>query len=120
MKHVAAILLSAGLIGCAAQKARIQTAPWDKSEIVGHRFKLVATDQVEVFSFQTDGNVAATIGTPDAVAGPLMSWHLDSGGVLIVKDEETEIKLQKLYLKSNTVEVLRNAQPATYKVTNEN
>ena len=70
-----------------------------------------------MFSFQPDGNAPATLGTADAVAGPLMSWHLDSIGALIVRDENSNVTLQKVIRKGNVVEVLRNGKPATYAIT---
>jgi len=115
MKQTLLILTSAILVGCSMPKSNMETTPWIKSELVGMRFSLVAADQVEELIFAADQGVRATIGTEEAVTGPLMSWRLNPDGALVVWDDSTTLTLRKVKTFDGTVDVLRNGKPATYK-----
>jgi len=94
-----------------------KTSPWEKRELIGKRFDLVASNRVETFSFTNDGFVTATLGTPECITPPVMYWHFRPDGTLIVEDDSEQFRLQKVAFKRNTVEVLRNGRLATYVVT---
>jgi hypothetical protein len=78
----------------------------------------VATNQVEQLWFSDDGSVVATIGDLEWLCGPIFTWRLDPKGKLIVNDgKQRHATLQKIAAEGDTVEVLRNGKPATYKRT---
>ena len=122
MKQILLVLVGVAVIGSSlagaspTNESPVKTSPWERSEIVDHTFELITTNQVEVFIFKTNGTVTATVGTQDALAGPVLAWLVTSNGILIVKDDSMQVTLQKVSFKTNIVEALRNGKPATYKV----
>lgn len=100
------------MLGC-VQEAKVT---WDKNEIIGHRFELISTNSVEIFSFQQNGVVLATIGTTEALAAPILSWKMKQGKILIQFDRKDTITLEKVRVSEEAVEVIRNGESAKYTV----
>jgi hypothetical protein len=121
MKIIVTILAAVLACGCYVPKQQATSTLWDKSEIIGYRLELLAADdQFESITLFPSGTATVVLGNENAIAGPLMFWHYDSSGTLVVKGEKPHVTLQNVKVKGNTVEVLRNGKAATYKRTKVN
>jgi hypothetical protein len=118
MKKIIPMIFSIALMfGC----SHTEKSSWNKNEIIDHRFELISTDSVEVFTFLDNGSAPSTVGTKGgALAGPIFSWELNDGQIQISYDKNINVTLEKRNSTDDLIHVLRNGESATYKVQKTN
>jgi len=78
------LLVSSALIACTQADEGSPTA-WESLQLPGKTLTLIDAKKLEVFPFSADGTTAATVGTQDAMAGPIFFWKI-KGNVLIISE----------------------------------
>ena len=109
MKILTAILICLSMWGCASTQI-VKTLPWDRAEIEGYWFSIIAKDQTESFRFKADGSAITTIycWKDSAICAPILPWSLNKSGALTIYSEPENITLERVVRKNGKVEILRN------------
>jgi hypothetical protein len=71
-----------------AADEQFQDTDWNKIHLAGKRLALIDPVQVEELRFHAKGHVVATIGTGDALAGPIFYWTVKNGILLVYENND--------------------------------
>ena len=112
------------LLGCCGEKSGPsnpeRTERWQSEELTGHRYELTDGDIVQIFTFFKEGAVAATLGTKSGPqTGPLLTWKIDPGGVLVIQDSlgSTFFRIVKIRAMDGQVITEVAGETKTYRKT---
>lgn len=86
---------SRSTIDSRAVQASSDNAGWTQVGLAGKRLELVDPLVVEILEFTDEGDVLATLGTKEAVYGPILAWKLEKG-ILVISSETAASPLIEL------------------------
>ena len=90
-----------------------------KEELEGLNLSIIDEALIEDLGF-TGNSVTATIGTKvGPVCAPLLEYEVTGNDSLVIDKESFNIQWNKIELKEDTVDVIRNGAPAVYKVVSK-
>ncbi|NHZ83568.1 hypothetical protein F2P44_30510 [Massilia sp. CCM 8695] len=98
-------------------ETRFQTTDWHKISLPGKTLELIDPVKIEVLQFSADGYVSATIGTKEALAGPIFLWKIKNGILLISEDNDSSVatELSKPRIHGDPLSVLDQTLSVTEK-----
>ena len=85
MKRLLSILLAALFALGPAEADEGRPTDWKSIALLGKTLTLIDKNRVETFAFVEGGMTMATVGTKEALAGPLFYWKL-RGGALVISE----------------------------------
>ena len=117
MKLISAIIVCLSVCGCASTQI-VNTLPWDRTEVAGYYFTIIAKEQTETFRFKPNGSAITTIYNhiQPTICAPILPWFIDDSGVITIITKPDNITLKRVVRKNGSVEILRNGKPAQFKI----
>ena len=85
MKRLLSILLAASFALGLAKADEGSPTDWKSIGLIGKTLTLIDQNRVETFAFVEGGMTMATVGTKEALAGPVFYWKL-RGNVLVISE----------------------------------
>ena len=103
--------------GCASTQI-VKSLPWERADIEGYWFSIIANDQTESFRFKADGSAITTIYNwkDSPICAPILPWSLNKSCAPTIFSEPENITLERVIRKNGKVELLRNGKSVKFNI----